>query len=159
AGNCGDLVTLALHLQDGATDFGTVFYTFRLGAGTPGTPLSENFDGVTAPALPASWASTGSGAEPAWVTSTTNPSSAPNAAFAPNTATAGVTELVSPTMTINGAPAQVSFKNAFNTESGFDGGVLEISINGGPFQDILAVGGTFASGGYTGTLSVGTQNP
>ncbi len=158
-GNCGDLVTLALKLQDGAIDFGTVFYSFRLGAGSPGTPLSENFDGVTAPALPAGWSSTGAGAEPAWVTSTTNPFSAPNAAFAPNTTTAGVTELVSPSIHINGLPAQLSFRNAFNVENGFDGGVLEISINGGPFQDILAAGGSFVSGGYNGTMSAGTQNP
>ncbi len=158
-GNCGDLVTLALKLQDGAVDFGTVFYSFRLGAGTPGTPLSENFDGVAAPLLPAGWTSTGSGAEPAWVTSITNPSSAPNAAFAPNTTTQGVTDLVSPSIHINGLPAQVSFKNAFNVENGFDGGVLEISINGGPFQDILTAGGSFVSGGYTGTMSAGTLNP
>ncbi|HET6980347.1 MAG TPA: S8 family serine peptidase [Pyrinomonadaceae bacterium] len=158
-GNCGDLVTLALKLQDGAVDFGTVFYSFRLGAATPGTQLSENFDGVTAPSLPAGWSSTGSGAEPAWVTSTTNPFSAPNAAFAPNTATQGVTELVSPSIHINGQPAQVSFRNAFNVESGFDGGVLEISINGGPYQDILVAGGSFVSGGYTGVMSAGTLNP
>ncbi|HEX2271722.1 MAG TPA: hypothetical protein VHH35_19405, partial [Pyrinomonadaceae bacterium] len=158
-GNCGDLVTLALKLQDGAIDLGTVFYSFRLGVGTPGTPLTQNFDGVGAPVLPAGWSSTGSGAEPPWVTSTTNPFSAPNAAFAPNTTTAGVTELVSPSMHINGLPAQVSFRNAFNVENGFDGGVLEISINGGPFQDIIAAGGSFVSGGYTGTMSAGTDNP
>jgi hypothetical protein len=158
-GNCGDLVTLALKLQDGAVDFGTVFYSFRLGVGTSGTPLSENFDGVTAPALPSGWTSTGSGSEPAWVTSTTNPFSAPNAAFAPDVATAGVTELVSPSIHINGSPAQLSFRNAFNAESGFDGGVLEISINGGAFQDILAAGGSFVSGGYTGTMAASTQNP
>jgi hypothetical protein len=158
-GNCGDLVTLALKLQDGAIDFGTVFYSFRLGAGTPGTPLSENFDGVVAPLLPAGWTSTGSGAEPPWVTSTTNPFSAPNAAFAPNTTTAGVTELVSPVIPIAGEPAQLSFRNAFNVENGFDGGVLEISINGGPFQDILAAGGSFVSGGYNGTMAAGTDNP
>ena len=158
-GNCGDLVTLALKLQDGATDFGTVFYSFRLGAATPGTPLSENFDGVTAPSLPAGWSSTGSGSEPAWVTSTTNPFNAPNAAFAPNQATQGVTELVSPSIHINGSPAQVSFRNAFNVESGFDGGVLEISINGGAYQDIIAAGGSFVSGGYTGTMALGTLNP
>jgi hypothetical protein len=158
-GNCGDPVTLSLKLQDGAVDFGTVTYTFRLGAGTPGTPLSENFDGVAAPLLPAGWTSTGAGAEPPWVTSTTNPFSAPNAAFAPNTTTAGVTELVSPSIPINGTPAQLSFRNAFNVENGFDGGVLEISINGGPFQDILAAGGSFVSGGYNGTMSAGTDNP
>jgi len=157
-GNCGDLVTLALKLQDGAVDFGTVFYSFHLGVGSPGTPLSENFDGVTAPSLPAGWTSTGAGSEPPWVTSTTNPFSAPNAAFAPNMATAGVTELVSPSIHIFG-PAQLSFRNAFNAESGFDGGVLEISINGGAYQDILAVGGSFVSGGYTGTMAAGTQSP
>ena len=32
--------------------------------------------------------------------------------------------------------------------------MLELSINGGPFQDILAAGGTFASGGYNGTIGV-----
>ena len=37
--------------------------------------------------------------------------------------------------------------------------VLEISIGGGAFQDILAAGGTFASGGYNSTLSTGFQNP
>lgn len=158
-GNCGDLVTLALKLQDGAVDFGTVHYSFRLGAGTAGTPLSENFDGVVAPLLPVGWTSTGSGAEPPWVTSTTNPFSAPNAAFAPNTSTQGVTELVSPSIHINGLPAQVSFRNAFNVENAFDGGVLEISINGGAYQDILAAGGSFVSGGYNGTMSAGTLNP
>jgi endonuclease G len=35
-GNCGDLITLALQLQDGATDFGTVFYSVRLGADSGG---------------------------------------------------------------------------------------------------------------------------
>ena len=37
--------------------------------------------------------------------------------------------------------ATVTFRNNFNMETGFDGGVLEISINGGAFQDIIAAGG------------------
>jgi hypothetical protein len=37
--------------------------------------------------------------------------------------------------------------------------VLEISINGGAFTDILAAGGSFVSGGYTGVLSVDFGNP
>jgi hypothetical protein len=158
-GNCGDLVTLALKLQDGALDFGTVNYSFRLGAATPGVPLSENFDGLVAPTLPAGWSTSATGTEVPWVTSTTNPFSAPNAAFAPDVAPQGDTELVTPSIHINGTPAQVSFRNAFNLESTFDGGVLEISINGGPFQDILAAGGSFVSGGYNGTLVNGTLNP
>jgi hypothetical protein len=158
-GNCGDLVTLALKLQDGAVDFGTINYSFRLGAGSAGTALGENFDGVTAPALPAGWTTAATGAEVPWVTSTTNPFSAPNDAFAPDVAPQGVSDLTSPVIHINGAPAQVSFRNAFNMESTFDGGVLEISINGGAYQDILAAGGSFVSGGYNGTLVSGTLNP
>lgn len=159
AGNCGDLITATLQLQDGSVNLGTVSYTFRLGVATPGTPLTENFDGVVAPALPAGWTTSATGAEVAWVTSTTNSSSAPNNAFAPDVALPGDTELVSPVIHINGSPAQVSFRNAFNLESTFDGGVLEISIDGGAYQDILSAGGSFVSGGYNAVLVAGTLNP
>jgi len=47
---------------------------------------------------------------------------------------------------------QVSFRNSYNTEPTFDGAVLELSINGGAFSDILAAGGTFATGGYNGAI-------
>ena len=46
---------------------------------------------------------------------------------------------------------RLSFRNFYNTEGGFDGGVLEISIAAGPFVDIITAGGTFVSGGYNGT--------
>jgi hypothetical protein len=48
----------------------------------------------------------------------------------------------------------LSFKNSYNTEANFDGGVLEISINGGPFVDIIAAGGSFLEGGYSGLIGV-----
>ena len=45
-------------------------------------------------------------------------------------------------------------------ENNFDGGVLEVSTDGGAtFQDIVAAGGTFATGGYNGTISVAFANP
>jgi hypothetical protein len=59
----------------------------------------------------------------------------------------------------------LSFKNNFNTEpiptdatGAYDGGVLAISIAGGSFSDITAVGGSFVSGGYTRTIRT-TENP
>jgi hypothetical protein len=48
----------------------------------------------------------------------------------------------------------LSFKTNYNTEPDFDGGVLEISINGGAFQDILAAGGSFLEGGYNSSIGV-----
>lgn len=40
------------------------------------------------------------------------------------------------------------------------GGVLELSIDSGPFQDLIAAGGTFSQNGYNGTLGAnGVNNP
>jgi hypothetical protein len=49
------------------------------------------------------------------------------------------------------------FCHFFNWETfqgmGCDGGVLELSVNGGPFVDILAAGGSFSAGGYNGSIA------
>jgi hypothetical protein len=124
--------------------------SFRLGSPIGG--LSQNFDGVTAPALPAGWTTTQAGSGVNWVTTTTTPDSAPNSAFTSDPATTGEASLVSPDISISSASAQLTFRHRFVTEAGFDGGVLEISIAGAAFQDILAAGGSFVAGAYTGPL-------
>jgi hypothetical protein len=54
---------------------------------------------------------------------------------------------------------QITFRNNYNFQDGLDGGVLEISTDGGnTFADILTVG-TFATGGYDGTISACCGNP
>jgi photosystem II stability/assembly factor-like uncharacterized protein len=159
--NCGDTITLTFHLQDGALDLGNVSIPFTLGQLVNSAPTyTENFDGVTAPALPAGWTTANTGAAPVWVTSTTN-DTPPNSAFGGGVATSASNSLTSPTIAIPAAPAmganpsvRLTFRNSYNTEPGFDGGVLEISINGGPFTDILAAGGTFVEGGYNAAIGV-----
>lgn len=42
---------------------------------------------------------------------------------------------------------------------GLDGMVLEISINGGPYTDILVAGGNFLTGGYTHSISSAFNSP
>ena len=42
---------------------------------------------------------------------------------------------------------------------GYDGMVLEISINGGAFVDITTGGNAFIAGGYTRTISTNFSNP
>jgi hypothetical protein len=53
----------------------------------------------------------------------------------------------------------LSFQNLFNLQEGLDGMVLEISINGGSYTDIIAAGGTFVAGGYTHTISTCCGSP
>lgn len=132
---------------------------------TPISACSVNFDSVTAPALPSGWTSvTTTGALPLWVTSTTTPDTAPNAAFGSEITTVSNTELISPNISIPAGGGQLSFRNLFNLEvqnatTGYDGMVLEISINGGAFADIITAGGTWVTGGYQRTISTGFSSP
>jgi hypothetical protein len=155
---CGSVVTATMSLMDGATNLGTLTYTFV--TGNLATVATENFDGVRAPALPAGWSTTFSGSGTAAVTTTTFADTAPNSVFLSEAASVGLSEVTSPVLPIPaGGVSRLVFRNQFNTEANFDGLVLEISIAGGAFQDILAAGGSFASGGYNSTLSTGFSNP
>lgn len=161
---CGLPVTASLVMTDGPTNYGVIVYTF--GTGTPIPTFSQNFDGVVAPALPAGWVATNAaGPAPLWVTSTATPDTAPNAAFVDDPVAVSDKRLDTPAIPINSASAQVSFRNNYDLEYTYDGGVLEVSspnINGGAFTDITnaAVGGSFASGGYIPfTISAITGNP
>jgi len=156
-GNCGSQINPVLQLQDGSTNLGTVTFTMQMGA--PALLFSENFDSVSAPALPAGWARQQSGGVSNWVTSTAWRDTAPNSAFAFEPTNAGFCALQSPTISVGSAATQLVFRNNYNTEVfptnstlAYDGGVLEISIAGGAFTDIIAAGGTFVSGGYNRTI-------
>ena len=153
---CGSPVTVSLKLTDGATDFGTLTYNFTTGSSQI-SPL-ENFDGVTAPALPAGWEGSASGSGVIPITVTDFPASAPNAVKLSESTTVGLSEVTSAPVMVSSA-SKLSFRNQFNTEVNFDGLVLEISIGGGAFQDILAAGGSFVSGGYNSTLPTTFSNP
>lgn len=45
----------------------------------------------------------------------------------------------------------ISFWHLYNLEEGFDGAVVEVSINGGDWADVTEVGATFEGDGYTDT--------
>lgn len=156
-GTCGGTISPVFQLQDGAANLGTITLNFPLGAAT--IVLSQNFDGVTAPALPSGWTQTNSGAQSPWVTSTATSDTAPNSAFATDAGNVGLNELISPSIAVPTAPTRLSFRNFYNTESGDDGCVLEIKIGTGAFTDIISAGGSFVSGGYNGKLSTLFKNP
>ena len=168
AGTCGGSITPTLRLQDSGSNLGTTNLTFPLGAYT--IMLTQNFDTVTAPALPAGWTTTSSGLLPNWRTTNTLSDTAPNAAFSPDISGTqghvGLNELVSPQVALPLAPMQLTFKHRYDLESspftntvGYDGGVLEIKIGTNDFVDITNAGGTFVSGGYTKIISAAFESP
>ena len=75
------------------------------------------------------------------------------------TTVGGGTDLTGPPISVTSAAATVLFRNSYNTEEDWDGGVLEISIGGGDYQDFLTAGGTFIENGYNGILGGGRNNP
>jgi subtilisin family serine protease len=133
--------------------------------------FSENFDSVTPPALPPDWEATNTeGPPPLWVTSNAGvpgppADTLPNAAFIDDPAVVSDKLLDSLHFTLFGP--DLTFRHNFNFEAssedpnlGFDGGVLELSTDGGnTFQDILAAGGSFEMGGYNRIISTDRGSP
>jgi hypothetical protein len=128
------------------------------------TTMSQWFDGVVAPALPAGWSATNQlGAAPLWTTSNSGAltpvaDSAPNSAFVDDPATTADKLLTSAPVAVTASTAQLSFRQRGVFEASWDGGVLEIKVGGGSFTDILSAGGNFTTGGYNGTLNT-SPNP
>ncbi len=155
---CGTALSLTFNVN---SSLGATSFTRSILIGEPVVTASENFDSVTAPAFPAGWTAVPVSGGSNFITSTTVSDSAPNSAFAQEAATVGGgSDLTSPNIAISSAAATVSFRNRYNTEAGWDGGVLEIKIGAGSFQDILAAGGSFIQNGYVGVLGAnGANNP
>jgi hypothetical protein len=160
SGTCGGTITATLQLQDGLLDLGTVNYVLRLGVSQNAGGTLQNFDSVIAPALPYGWTATvASGTPSAWATTTSTADTAPNCAFATPTTSVSDNRLDSAPFPVVSATAQVTFRHLWKTETDYDGGVLEISIGGGAFTDLITVGGSFSAGGYTGTIDLDYSNP
>src|SRR6185436_20147538 len=107
-------------------------------AGNLITVFSENFDGITAPTLPAGWVASNPDASPVlWVTTSVgNVDTPPNSVFVAAPAVVSDKFLDSPPILIKTTGAQLTFRHAVTLQPGLDGGVLEISIDGNPFADI-----------------------
>jgi hypothetical protein len=133
--------------------------------------ISQYFDEVVPPALPLGWLATNAlGPPPQWVTSNSGvpmppADTLPTAVHIDDPAVVSDKRLDS--VHFYGALPRVTLRQNFKLEAsevdpklGFDGGVLEISTDGGnTFQDILDAGGTFLMGGYNRTISPDRGSP
>lgn len=161
---CGSVVTITLNVN---SSLGATSFTRTLSVGMPVATFVQNFDAVTAPSVPAGWVVTSAGAETQpWISTISGPDTVPHSMFAadidpvaPNVG--GSTNLTSPAVAVTVPAATLTFRHRYNSEPGFDGGVLDISIpsvNAGAFQDIVTAGGSFIENGYNSVLPATSTN-
>jgi hypothetical protein len=136
-------------------------FTVTINPGTYFTPVTAFNDAVTGTTIPSTWnisPTTGN----AWTVSTTQSSSSPNSYFManPTTTSDARLEMAAP-ITLNPNTVSnyttLSFKHRFNTEDGWDGGVVEVSTNGGITWSDL--GSRMIQNGYNSSMGTGSNNP
>lgn len=165
---CGDKVTMTLHLTDGSVDLGNVIIDLQ--TGRQKIALSQDFDRTQQGGVPQRWVRSSSTASSIlvprdWSVSAARSQSGPKSMFSPDPNQVGENELRTPVFLVGTANARLSFHHWYDLETTFlrnrlyDGSVLEIRMGEGPWQDILAAGGSFESGGYDGTIDSCCQNP
>jgi hypothetical protein len=134
----------------------------------------QDFDAVTPPALPPDWLATNAqGPPPLWVSSNSGvpmppADTAPNALFVDDPSVISDKRVDGQLIGFfESCCVRLTFRHNFNLEAsdvdpnlGFDGGVLELSTDGGnTFQDITAAGGSFVIGGYNRTIAIDRGSP
>lgn len=160
---CGTRITPRFAVTASSESFGEVSRPMQIGAAV--VAFAENFDGVSAPALPDGWTTAASANHQLWRTSSERQQSGSNSVFSPAPHQMGVNELVSPSFRVNTPNAVIKFRNWYELETTFlrnrlyDGAVMEVKVGDSEWQDILAAGGTFLSGGYDGTIDSCCSNP
>ncbi|MGB4844515.1 MAG: M36 family metallopeptidase, partial [Ferruginibacter sp.] len=121
----------------------------------PVTLINETVPSTT---IPAFWTAASTTAN-VWIAHNVRSHSAPNSFFTPDAAVVSDQTLTTTNSFALGAtPPILSFWHWYNSESGFDGAVLEISLNGGTtWQDIGAA--NITQNGYNGTISTTFSSP
>src|ERR1035437_8045951 len=96
-----------------------------------------------------------------WALTTAKSHSTSHSFFAAGPPTKNVDDLYSPAVAIPASASgiQLGFWHNYNMQYRYDGGVLELSVDGGTWFDVTASGSgaAFASGGYVNTLTSSTN--
>jgi hypothetical protein len=163
-GDCGDAMPLQLSLTADGGYAKTI--PIRMTLGTLTSLFKERFDLTGGLSLPAGWTTSNTGVGSGWSLSTQELDTPAYSIFATDVDHLGTSTLTAPTATLGPLGGTLRFRHNFDTEAsnfnpmiGFDGGVLELSIAGGAWEDVLAAGATFTQGAYTRTMSAAYQNP
>jgi subtilisin family serine protease len=150
----------------GQTDTATVFVTISDQCFVVGDDYHDDFESG-APGWTVDTAVLNDPASQSWLlvtdalaTSPTNSWFTDALAQEPDGGVAKDVRLVSPAQLVSDL-THLTFWHRFDTEPGFDGGVLEVSLDGGAtWEDVEDAGGVFLANGYNSTIDPGnTGNP
>lgn len=150
---CGEALDVTVIVD---SNLGQQTKTFPLQTGgQPNITFAQNFDGAAVPALPAGWSAlVNPQGSPVWRTVNTSTQSAPNAAFVNFAATTTLSFLQSPAIPVTSSNARLTFRHSYNSEFEWDGAILQISLDGVNYLDILdsGAGARFIEGGFNYVL-------
>jgi hypothetical protein len=156
---CGSILPIPLRISSDNGDYSTNV-PLLIGAVSNVVIAIQDFDSSIPPALPPGWSTFTSGvSNSAWLTVNSPLVDSLNNAFAADVAALSDASLLSPSLAVTTNNLQLSFKHRYDLERGFDGGVLEMAVDSGPFTDILSAGATFVQGGYDDVIITNFSNP
>lgn len=160
---CGSLIELRFNVESEPTRPTVLKVPLR--AGVENVTFAESFDRTQVAGLPPRWTRSNSIPELFWTISTSRKTTQPKAIYSNAPIRPGTNELVTPSIRISTDQAKLSFQNWYELETTFlrnrlyDGSVLEVSVDGGQWIDVIDAGGIFESGGYDGEIDACCQNP
>ena len=149
------VVSFPVNISQGASQ--DYAFTVTINAGSYFPPVSLINEQVTGTAgtIPPGWTAA-STTTSVWTTQNTRSNSAPNSFFTPNRTTVSEQTLATTgSFALGTTPPSLSFWHWYNAEPAWDGGVVEISTNGGTNWSDL--GPKIISGNYNGSLGSSTN--
>ncbi len=149
------VVSFPVNLAAGQTQNYTFTVQVNNGSWYPPTNLID--EKVLTTSIPSIW-TTASVNTTNFTVSSAQSQSAPNAFFGVNST--GISDFSIATNTsiaLGAAPPTLTFWHNYNTEDGWDGGLVEISPNGGATWSDL--GANMTQNGYNGSMGTGSNNP
>ena len=152
-GVCGDQALIDLTVSDSSGELASGSYRFLLGELLAPVPLEEDFDVNST--LPESWTVIQTDSGVGWSTTTSRRDTLLRSAFTRGIGAVGESILTSPSFVLSASGGTLQFRHLYRTEVGFDGGVLEVSRNGGEWVDVLTSFGLSVSGGYDRNIREG----
>ena len=150
------VVNWPVNLANGAT--GNYGLTVQIAAGSYFPPVVLINETVPTTTIDPFW-TTASTTANVWIAHNTRSHSAPNSFFTPNAGlVSDQTIATTNSFAIGATPPELNFWHWINSENNFDGGVLEISTNGGTTWSDIGES-NFIQNGYTATISSSFGNP